>query len=200
MIKKILFPAVAAALLLAGCASSPKKETKAADKIPVVIGAEGVPRPQWVMSGNEGTDGIYAVGYAKLSTQANSLTAARTNGRAELLRMVQTTLKSAVTTYAQDAGVAADALAYMEQATVDRAAGILQGSAQKDYWVGADNTVYILMFLPFKAVVPAANNIVDEYVTDKKTEITEEKVAEALKKYQLINSAGTDSQPQEKKD
>jgi hypothetical protein len=191
--KKIIIPAVAAVILFTGCATAPK-ETKAADKIPIVMGAEGVARPQWVMSGKEDAAGIYAVGSGKMSTQTNSLTTARTNGRAELLRVVQTTLKTAITTYAEDTGVASGTLSYMEQATVDRAAGILQGSAQKDYWVGPDGTVYVLMFLPFKAVVPVANNIVDEYVTDKKTEITEEKVAEALKKYQLMgSSAGTES-------
>jgi len=193
--KKVLISATALtmALLLAGCAST-KKEEKAADKIPVVIGAEGVERPQWVMSGKEDDEGIYAVGSGKMSTQTNSLTTARTNGRAELARTVQTTLKTAITTYAQDTGVASDTLSYMEEATVDRATDILQGSTQKDYWVGQDGTVYVLMFLPFKAVVPAANGIVDEYVTDKKSEITEQKVEEALKKYNLLNTtAGSEN-------
>ena len=40
--------------------------------------------------------------------------------------------------------------------------------------------------------IKSANDIVDivsEYVTDKKTEITEKKVAEALKKYNLLDTA-----------
>ena len=45
------------------------------------------------------------------------------------------------------------------------------------------------MYLPIKAVVPAANAILDEYVTDKKSQITEEKVSEALKKYNLLGTS-----------
>ena len=81
------------------------------------------------------------------------------------------------------------ALNYMEEATVQRTAGILQGSSQKDYWVDADETVFVLMYLPYNAITPTANDIVSEYVTDKKTEITEKKVAEALKKYNLLDTA-----------
>ena len=76
----------------------------------------------------------------------------------------------------------------MEEATVQRTAGILQGSTQKDYWVDADETVFVLMYLPYNAITPTANDIVSEYVTDKKTEITEKKVAEALKKYNLLDT------------
>ncbi|MDE5899224.1 MAG: LPP20 family lipoprotein [Treponemataceae bacterium] len=185
--KMTVAAAVAVALIFAGCASTGKME-KASDKVPAVIGAEGVERPQWVLSGMESDDGIYAVGSGRMSTRANSLKVAQTNGRAELARTVQTTLKSVITTYAEDTGVKDDVLNYMEEATVQRTAGILQGSTQKDYWVDADETVFVLMYLPYNAVTPVANNIVSEYATDRKTEITEAKVAEALKKYNLLSS------------
>lgn len=184
--KKLIFAATVA-LAFAGCASN--KVQKAADKVPAVIGAEGVERPQWVLSGMESDDGIYAVGSGKMSSRANSLKVAQTNGRAELTRTVQVTLKNVITTYAEDTGVKDDVLNYMEEATVQRAAGILSGSKQADYWVDADETVFVLMYLPYNAVTPAANDIVSEYSVDKKTEITEAKVAEALKKYNLLNSA-----------
>ncbi len=191
--KKIVIALSIILIFFAGCSSNSKIESsKSSDKIPVVTGAEGMPRPQWVMSGKESADGIYAVGSGKMSNRKNSLTVARTNGRSELLRTVQTTIKSAITTYALDTGIPDDMLTSMEQATVDRTAGILQGSVQKDYWVDKDETVYVLMFLPYNAVVPAANNIVSEYVTDKKSEITEQKVAEALKKYRLLDTSSSD--------
>ena len=186
--KKILLVIAACGFVFASCASN-KGVEKAADKVPGVIGAEGVERPQWVLSGMDSVDGIYAVGSGKMSTRANSLKVAQTNGRAELARTVQAPVKSAITTYAEDTGVKDDVLNYMEEATVVRTAQILQGSTQKDYWVDKDETVFVLMFLPFNAITPVANNIVSEYVTDKKTEITEAKVAEALKKYKLLDSA-----------
>ena len=182
--KKIILLCGIFAILLISCGSK-----KAADEVPATVGKEGVSMPQWVMSGLESDDGIYAVGAAKMSNKVNSVTAARTNGRAELLRTVQTTLKTAVTTYAEDTGVASQTLNYMEAATVERAAGVLNGSQQKDYWMDEDGTVYVLMYLPFESLAIEANDIIDEYVTDAKTKITEEKVAAALKKYNLLNSA-----------
>ncbi|MBP5519807.1 MAG: LPP20 family lipoprotein [Treponema sp.] len=182
--KKLTILCVACAICLMGCASK-----KAADDVPSRVGKEGVQMPEWVMSGAQAEDGIYAVGAAKMSNRVNSITAARTNGRAELLRTVQSTLKSAITTYAEDTGVPSQTLNYMEAATVERTAGILQGSQQKDYWMDEDGTVYVLMYLPFKGLAVEANNIIDDYVTDAKTKITEEKVAAALKKYNLLNSA-----------
>ena len=182
--KKIILLCGILSIFLMSCASK-----KAADEVPATVGKEGVSMPRWVMAGAESEDGIYAVGAAKMSNKQNSITAARTNGRAELLRTIQTTLKTAITTYAEDTGVASQTLNYMEAATVDRAAGILNGSQQKDYWMDDDGTVYVLMYLPFESLAIEANDIVDEYVTDAKTRITEEKVAEALKKYNLLNSA-----------
>lgn len=184
--KKIIL-IIGVALALSSCASN--KIEKAADKVPVVIGAEGVARPTWVLSGMDSKDGIYAVGSGKMSTRANSLKVAQTNGRAELARTVQVTLKNVITTYAEDTGVKEDIINYMEEATVQRTAGILNGSKQTDYWVDADETVFVLMYLPYNAVLPAANDIVSEYVVDKKSEITEAKVAEALKKYNLLNTS-----------
>ena len=72
--KKILFLLVATVMFgaITSCAST-KVEEKAADKIPAVVGAEGIERPLWVLSGRESEDGIYAVGSGKMSTRANSL-------------------------------------------------------------------------------------------------------------------------------
>ena len=60
--KKILFLLVATVMFgaITSCAST-KVEEKAADKIPAVVGAEGIERPLWVLSGRESEDGIYAV-------------------------------------------------------------------------------------------------------------------------------------------
>lgn len=176
--------------LLAGCAST----KSAADKIPSAKGADGVTRPDWVFSGKESSDGIYAVGSGKMSNTVNSLKVAETNGRANLARMTQTTIKSVLTTYAEDTGIKDDVLNFMEEATVERTAAVLTGSTRKDYWQDQDGVVYALMYLPLKAVVPTVNSIIDDYAVDKKTKITEEKVAEALEKYNLLNAAPAHSE------
>lgn len=185
--KKSLILVCAAALLFSSCGSN-KVKGSASSKVKTVIGAEGVERPDWVLSGMEDDTGMYAVGNGKMSNKSNSLKVAETQGRAELTRMVQATVKDVVTTYVQDTGIEKDALSYLENATTQRSVGILKGSKRVDYWVDEDNTVFALMYLPYSAVVPSANEIVSEYVVDAKTKITEDKVAEALKKYKLLDS------------
>ncbi|MCI1208223.1 MAG: LPP20 family lipoprotein [Treponema sp.] len=184
----IIFAAALAAVTIAGCSSTKEVEKTSVQKKEqaTVIGAEGVARPDWVMQGKQSADGIYASGFAKMSTLQNSLKAARVNARAELANTVQASVKSAVTTYAEDTGIADDNLNYLEEATVQRTDAILQGSTQADYWVGQDETVYVLMYLPYNAVVPEVNNIVKEYSEDKQSKVTVEKVAEAVEKYQLL--------------
>lgn len=179
-----------AAVILTSCGSTKEaaaaNEETAASKVAKVIGAEGVERPAWVMEGKKAADGIYAVGAAKMSTTQNSLKAARVNGRAELANTVQISLKGATTTYAEDTGIPADTLNYMEEAIVQKTDQILQGSTQADYWVGQDSTVYVLMYLPYESIVPQVNQVVKEYAADKKSEITTEKVAAAVEKYNLL--------------
>ena len=192
--------ACAAPLFFTACSSKKAAEAKQqeqqaqeqtaaqqANEVNKVIGAEGIARPDWVMGGMEAPDGVYAVGSAKFSNMQNSLKAARANGRAELANTVQASVKSAITTYAEDTGLSADTLNYMEQATVQKTDSILVGSTQKDYWVGPDETVYVLMYLPYTAVVPAANNVIKDYIPDAKTELTVEKVQAAVEKYKLNN-------------
>ncbi len=192
--KKTLFViAIAAALsVFMSCGSTKEaskgEEATAASKVAKVIGAEGVERPGWVMEGKKSLEGIYAVGSSKLSNMQNSLKAARVSGRAELANTVQTTLKGVTTTYAEDTGIAEDTLNYMEEAIVQKTEQVLAGSTQADYWVGPDNTVYVLMFLPYEAVVPVVNETVNAYTPDKKSEATVDKVKAAVEKYKLLDN------------
>ena len=192
--KKTLFILSIAALfsIFTSCSStkeaSKADDTTAASKVAKVIGAEGVERPNWVMEGKKSKEGLFAVGSSKMSNMQNSLKAARVSGRAELANTVKTALKGVTTTYAEDTGVAADTLNYMEEAIVQKTDAVLQGSTQEDYWVGPDNTVYVLMFVPYEAVVPVVNETVSDYAVDKKSEVTTEKVKAAVEKYKLLDN------------
>lgn len=192
--KKTLFVlAITAALsVFMSCGStkeaSKAEETTAASKVAKVIGAEGVERPSWVMEGKKSPEGIYAVGSSKMSNMQNSLKAARVSGRAELANTLQTTLKGVTTTYAEDTGISSDTLNYMEEAVVQKTDRVLVGSTQEDYWVGPDSTVYVLMFVPYEAVIPAVNETVNEYTADKKSEVTVDKVKAAVEKYKLLDN------------
>ena len=75
--KKLVIAALAAILVLAGCASTePAAETTnqtAAAQVGQVLGMNGVPMPDWVFSDQSTQDVHFAVGYAKMSNQMNSM-------------------------------------------------------------------------------------------------------------------------------
>ena len=125
-----------------------------------------------------------------MSTPTNSLRVAEINGRAELARTVSAATQSVLRTYTQDAGSSKDVLTYLEEATEVKAASVLKGSQRKDMWTAQDGTVFVLMFVPYEAVLPtvtesisdAAKNIKD-FKQDAKTLLTEAKALAAFEKY-----------------
>ena len=188
--KKSLFivSCIFAAIILSGCKSTEaeNQSTTAAQQAASassVIGADGVARPDWVLTGKEDDTGIYAVGSGKLSNDQNSLKLARSNARTELSRTVAASTQSVLRTYTQDTGNSKDVLNYLEEATQIKTANILQGSKQVDMWKAADGTYYVLMYVPYKAILPEVTTEVSNFVQDTKTVLTEAKALEAFKKY-----------------
>ena len=107
--KKSLFivSCIFAAIIVSGCKSTEaeNQSTTAAQQAASassVIGADGVARPDWVLTGKEDDTGIYAVGSGKLSNDQNSLKLARSNARTELSRTVAASTQSVLRTYTQD--------------------------------------------------------------------------------------------------
>ena len=193
MKKSVLFISciLTAALFVTSCGSTEQEKTAAQQAAQAnVIGADGVKRPEWVLAGKEDSTGIYAVGTGKMSTPTNSLRVAEINGRAELARTVSAATQSVLRTYTQDAGSSKDVLTYLEEATEVKAASVLKGSQRKDMWTAQDGTVFVLMFVPYEAVLPtvtesisdAAKNIKD-FKQDAKTLLTEAKALAAFEKY-----------------
>ena len=194
MKKSVLFIScilTAAALFVTSCGSTEQEKTAAQQAAQAnVIGADGVKRPEWVLAGKEDSTGIYAVGTGKMSTPTNSLRVAEINGRAELARTVSAATQSVLRTYTQDAGSSKDVLTYLEEATEVKAASVLKGSQRKDMWTAQDGTVFVLMYVPYEAVLPtltepiqeAAKNL-DNFKQDAKTVLTEAKALAAFEKY-----------------
>ncbi|MCQ2611314.1 MAG: LPP20 family lipoprotein [Treponema sp.] len=177
--------ALATAFTFMSCLSDDSDESAAvqANENSRVIGADGVPRPNWVLAGKEDATGIYAVGSGKMSNDVNSLKVAKANARNELSKTVQVATKSVLRTYAQDTGIAKDTINYMEEAIEQKTNNLLEGSRQVDMWQAEDGTIYVLMYLPYKAVLPAVKQIADNYKQDVKSQLTEEKAKAAFKKY-----------------
>ena len=187
----ILSCIMAAALMFTSCDSTEAEQTAAQQAAMAnVMGADGVKRPEWVLAGKEDSTGIYAVGSGKMSNTTNSLKLAEINGRAALTRTVAAATQSVLRTYTQDTGNSKDVLTYLEEATQVKAANVLKGSKRKDMWTAQDGTVFVLMYVPYEAVLPtltepiqeAAKNL-DNFKQDAKTVLTEAKALAAFEKY-----------------
>ncbi|MBQ0003407.1 MAG: hypothetical protein KBT21_07695 [Treponema sp.] len=180
----LIISCVLAAIMATSCGTTNQEPTAAAKAAAkTVMGADGVERPEWVLTGKEDATGIYAVGSAKLSNDQNSLKLARTNGRAELGRTILASTRSVLRSYTEDAGNAKDALTYMEEAIEVKSVNILKGSKQADMWKAEDGTIYVLMFVPYTAVLPEVTQSYNDFVQDTKTVFTEAKAQAAFQKY-----------------
>lgn len=195
MKKSVLFISciLAAALFATSCESTHSEEVSAAAKASAmssVVGADGVKRPEWVLAGKEDKTGIYAVGSGKMATFTNSLKMAEINGRAELARTVSAATQSVLRTYTQDTGSSKDVLTYLEEATQIKAANVLKGTTRKDMWTAQDGTVFVLMFIPYEAVLPSVTEPIADavkgaknFTQDAKSILTEAKALAAFEKY-----------------
>ena len=170
--------ALATALMLMSCGSS-KEVTSAA----ILAEKDGV--PTWVYEGKRDDTGLYAVGSGKMSNLNNSLKMARAEGRVELSRELKSEIQSVLQTYVDDKGDDKNrqALTGMTDTALLKTDNILNGSQQVDYFQTKDGTVYVLMYLPYNAVIPELNKTVAEFTQDSTAAFTEAKMAEAYEKY-----------------
>ncbi|MBQ6057452.1 MAG: LPP20 family lipoprotein [Treponema sp.] len=172
--------AISAVLLLASCGST---KTTAATQ------AEELNLPAWVLEGKRDNTGIYAVGAGKLSNLTNSLKMAKAQARVELATTVKANVQAVTQTLVDDQGATGDRqdLEALTENALIRVDTILQGSEQVDQFIAKDETVYVLMYLPYSTMVTELNKNLEE--TNKKfnrtssAAYTEQKMAEAYEKY-----------------
>jgi len=114
--------------------------------------------PDFVMNPPVATDVIYGVGYGKQSTFALSRTVAQTNARADIARQVETTIQSAVTSYAQEAGVEGDTqtIQFLETVTKEITDQTLSGATPVRMEQDNEGGVWVLMQYPKQALIDAA--------------------------------------------
>lgn len=184
---KKIFGAVSALLMtmmITSCGSS-KEVTSAAE----LAEKDGV--PTWVYEGRKDDTGLYAVGSGKMSNLNNSLKMARAEGRVELSRELAIEIQSVMQTYVDDKGDDENrqSLTGLTDNALLKTDNMLAGSQQIDYYQTKDGTVYVLMYLPYNAVVPELNKTVAEFNRDSTAAFTEAKMAEAYEKYFSTNKS-----------
>lgn len=176
------------ATLFASCGSDKKAAEAQPTSASVQAERDGV--PAWVYEGRRDETGLYAVGSGKMSNKNNSLKMARAEARTEMARTLKVEVQSALQTYVDDTGDEKNrqSLTGMIDNAMQRTDTMMQGSQQVDYFEDKDGSVYVLMYLPYNAIVPTLNETVTEFNRDSTAAFTEAKMNEAYEKYFSANS------------
>jgi len=134
-------------LVCVGCASS--KEI-AEPKVPAIIGAEGIPQPEWVDATPKSADLHYETGYAQLSNKANSIKRASAEAKEKISQWINTTVDTVVVNYTSDMGSGdnREALEAFESISRQTSTNALMGVTQEAVWVDPDNGVWVLLSIP----------------------------------------------------
>ena len=166
--------------LFFGCATAEKVKEP---EIPVVIGAEGIPQPEWVNSTPRAADVHYETGYAKLSNKANSIKRANADAKEKISQWINTTVDTVVVNYTSDMGSGDNrqALEAFESISRQTSNNALMGVTQEKVWVDPDNGVWVLLSMPKENTVKAFEAATKEFALNEAAMYAEYKMDGALK-------------------
>lgn len=168
------------ALVLMGCAST---EQAAEPRMPVIIGAEGIPQPAWVNSTPRAADVHYETGYAKLSNKANSIKRANADAKEKISSWINTTVDTVVVNYTSDMGSGENrqAIEAFESISRQTSNNALMGVTQEEVWVDPDNGVWVLLSMPKENTVKAFEAATKQFELNEAALYAEYKMDGALK-------------------
>ncbi len=169
--KKMLVVLVAVLLVLSltGCASVQKDAPPPEPEKTVVLGADGIPQPDWVTKTVSSQDMHYESGYGKMSNKQNSIKRATVEAKNKIAEWVSTTVKEVIVTYVSDAGSGDDrqTLDAMESISEQVAEATLSGVSTEETWVDAEGGVWVLCSIPIanveKNFEPAADAVAEAF-------------------------------------
>lgn len=170
--KKVLIVLIAVLMVisLTGCASTKKDATPPAPAKKVILGADGIPQPDWVYKTVSSQDMHYESGYGMMSNKQNSIKRATVEAKNKIAAWVQTSVKEVVVTYVNDAGSGDNRqnLDAMETISQQVAEATLSGVTTEEMWVDADGGVWVLCSIPLanieKSFEPAAEAVSEAFV------------------------------------
>jgi len=170
--KKVLIGLVAVLMVfgLTGCASTKKETPPPAPPKKVILGADGIPQPDWVFKTVSSQDMHFESGYGMMSNKQNSIKRATVEAKNKIAAWVQTSVKEVVVTYVNDAGSGDNRqnLDAMETISQQVAEATLSGVTTEEMWVDADGGVWVLCSIPLanieKSFEPAAEAVSEAFV------------------------------------
>jgi hypothetical protein len=169
-----------------GCASTAKVDKISEPVVKVVLGADGIPQPDWVYKTVSTQDMHYESGYGKMSDKQNSIKRATVEAKNKMAEWVSTSVKEVVVTYVNDAGSgdnrqAMDAIEAISQQVAE---ATLMGVATEEMWVDAEGGVWVLSSIPLaniqKKFEPAAEAVAEAFVESDAAEAANAKMKDAF--------------------
>jgi hypothetical protein len=138
-----------AVLALGGCATTKGAEENG-PAVSQIIGAEGIPQPDWVNKTVSTQDMHFETGYGKMSNKQFSIKRATVEAKNKIAEWVNTSVKEVVLTYMNDAGSGDNrqAIDAMETISKQVAEASLSGVSTESMWVDPDGGVWVLCSIP----------------------------------------------------
>ena len=153
-----------------GCASTTKVAEHSDPVVQVVLGADGIPQPDWVYKTVSAQDMHYESGYGLMSNKQNSIKRATVEAKNKIAEWVSTSVKEVVVTYVNDAGSGDNrqAMDAMETISQQVAEATLSGVTTEAMWIDAEGGVWVLCSIPLANVQqsfePAAEAVAEAFV------------------------------------
>lgn len=186
--KKVLIVLVAAILVfgLSGCATTKKGAKPPAPAKIVILGADGVPQPDWVYKTVSSQDMHYEAGYGKMSDKQISIKRATVEAKNKIAAWIRTSVKEVVVTYVNDAGSGDNrqAMDAMETISQQVAEATLSGVTTEEMWIDSEGGVWVLCSIPLaniqKSFEPAAEAVAEAFVASDAAEAANAKMKDAF--------------------
>ncbi|MDR2661989.1 MAG: hypothetical protein LBC31_03230 [Treponema sp.] len=180
--KKLLVILLALAALALGCKSAP--EEKPEDPRSKIIGAEGVPRPDWMNKTPKSDDTYYVVGdgRAGMSKTAQQGTA-RIDAQAKVAQWKAAVVADTVKNYMEESGTpgSTQILMNFQQATITRSTANVAGFDEVEHWIDQEGVYHGLFIYPKANVENDFKNSVSEFQRNQAAAFAEFKAQEAYK-------------------
>jgi hypothetical protein len=166
--------------LAVGCASSPASGSSAGP----VIGADGIPQPEWVRKLPKEADAHYFKGIGRSSaTETAKRGTATADALAQLSRWKEAKIGSALKDYVQEAGTVGNtqAIQDFEQAVVAKAVANTVGFKEEESWVDQNGNYQILFSYPSADLKNDFKSTANTFVRNQAAAFAEFKADEAFR-------------------
>ena len=173
-----------AMISVAGCASTPANSAPTVEAPKRVIGAEGVPMPEWVRNIPVAEDVMYFVGEGR---EGKNKTVRKNNAVQDAARQIgewkQSVIASSIKDYVEESGETGNtqALENFELASIAKAKADTSGIRQSLSWVTPEGWYVVLVEYPKEDLKKDFKSSLNEFVRNESAAFAEFKADEAYR-------------------